>query len=265
MAVATTCRESDDGYPDSRAYYTTHCGAHIGGNKPIQQVSPLSTPLSTTRATPLRSPAPATCRVVTQALRLRAGPGTTFVAKGMLDIGTDVVVLSRDPGVVWIEVRTQSGLSGWIYNSPAYVACDGAVVELPIGDIPPLPRPTPERLPAASAGPTAVELLTPADGANSRDPLTFSWQPDVALAEAQVYELVFWEPSKGQDHERGGSWQDASAATSVTLDPAKRAPETYAWGVWLGAFDANGQYTRIRYLGGGRSFTVPSGAGNEGK
>ena len=226
---------------------------------PIQQVSPLSTP----RATPLRSPAPATCRVVTQALRLRAGPGTTFVAKGMLDIGTDVVVLSRDPGVVWIEVRTQSGLSGWIYNSPAYVACDGSVVELPIGDIPLLPRPTPVRLPATLAGPTSVELLTPADGANSRDPLTFSWRPDATLAEGQVYELVFWEPSKGQDHERGGgSWQDASAATSVTLDPAQHAPETYAWGVWLGAFDVDGQYTRIRYLGGGRLFTVPSGDSN---
>lgn len=75
--------------------------------------------LATLTPSPTSSPGPALCLVTAHALTLRAGPGVDFPALEYLTQGETLTILT--PGY-WLEVRTQTGKTGYInstYCDPA--------------------------------------------------------------------------------------------------------------------------------------------------
>ena len=139
--------------------------------------------------------------------------------------------------------------------------------------VPPSPtprfRPTPTRRPGAAprvqptadpmerlaaTGPYAVGNFSPTSGYSSAVPTTFSWTSDMPLGPGQVFEVAFWRP--GQTPEDGRGWNEATTGYSLSVKVGEQPPGTYSWGVWLGGF-VNGEYRRVRYLGGGNTLIVP--------
>ena len=99
-----------------------------------------------------------------------------------------------------------------------------------------------------------MRIVSPPDRTSTASPALFAWEPNAALAEGQVYELGFWQPIETEREAR--SWTPAGTDTQIVINP-KDHPGDYRWGIWLGMFDAEGRYSRIRYLGGGYTFNVP--------
>mgnify|MGYP001059525042 CR=1 FL=1 len=89
----------------------------------------------------------ARCRVASQELNLRSGPGTDYEPLQQMTQGTDLEPLayyaggSPEPG--WIEVRVQgSNARGWVRARDEYATCNLDRILLPApGSIPPLPPP----------------------------------------------------------------------------------------------------------------------------
>jgi hypothetical protein len=118
-----------------------------------------------------------------------------------------------------------------------------------------LPQPTVdpmERL--AATGPYAVGSFSPTSGYSSAVPTTFSWASDMPLGPGQVFEVAFWR--QGESPEAGRGWNEATTDSSLAVKVGEQAPGSYVWGVWLGGF-VDGEYRRIRYLGGGNTLIVP--------
>ncbi len=110
------------------------------------------------------------CTVLADRLNLRSGPGAeTYPIIGKLVPGTLVNISGRlvDNSWVQIEVR-ETGDTGWVYNTPEFIACLGLINAQPVLDAPaPPPPPTPEPVtiapaPVAPAAPVAQPTLAPA-------------------------------------------------------------------------------------------------------
>jgi hypothetical protein len=112
---------------------------------------------------------------------------------------------------------------------------------------------------ATSGGPTSVTLLSPASGHTGNGTVTFSWEPNQPLAPGQVFEPVYWKAS-GETYDNGRSWTSASVNTSSSFNIGMLVPDSYKWGVWLGAFE-NGKFSRSRFLGTEHMFTVTGESG----
>ena len=120
--------------------------------------------------------------------------------------------------------------------------------------LPALPTATPDLLAAAAVGgPTGVSIVSPPAGLTSRNREDFVWAADAELQPGQVYEVAFWLP--GQGPQDGLGWTEATIGNSITAKLYEQPPGTYYWGVWLGTY-INGEYFRLRYLGGGQPIEV---------
>ena len=75
------------------------------------------------------------CRVITEALNLRSGPGTRFGGFTALELGAKFEPLERNPDGLWIRVRLEdSDQSGWVSSLPKFVACNVSVEDLPVAE-----------------------------------------------------------------------------------------------------------------------------------
>jgi hypothetical protein len=75
------------------------------------------------------------CTVTTQALKIRAGPGTRYDTIATARRGARFEPLARSTDGFWIYVRTGAGdatgrISGWISSSPGLVYCNMPVDDL---------------------------------------------------------------------------------------------------------------------------------------
>lgn len=72
--------------------------------------------------------------VVTPALNLRSGPGTTYPPLVELPNGVNLEPLARSNDGMWIQVRVvESGQMGWIDAEATYISCNVPVTDLPVG------------------------------------------------------------------------------------------------------------------------------------
>ena len=125
----------------------------------------------------------------------------------------------------------------------------------PVASLPaPLPTPTRNlRSALAAGGPTSVTGLSPEPEYVNRVRTVFSWTPDQPLLPGQLFEVAFW--TRDQSPELGVGWTQATTEPALAVRLDEQIPGDYLWGVWLGAF-VDGQYERLRYLGGGNSLRV---------
>ncbi len=96
--------------------------------QPVQASESASTPLGQ-----------ALCTVLVPALNVRSGPGLQYeiVAKVQgteSEIGT-VLIVGRDITLEWLAVDEVVAPGGWITGSANFVACDGAISDLPVAEI----------------------------------------------------------------------------------------------------------------------------------
>ncbi|MFL5801663.1 MAG: CHAT domain-containing protein [Roseiflexaceae bacterium] len=122
-------------------------------------------PTSRTPAPPSATALPS-CRVVAARVNLRAGPGTVYptVAQS-LAAGTVLTPLARSPAGSWLSVQIQgTSRGGWVIAASDLLACNIPIAELPVGAIPPAPRPRPPATatPAPTATPSAAPTEAPA-------------------------------------------------------------------------------------------------------
>jgi hypothetical protein len=102
-----------------------------------------------------------TCQVAADRVNVRAGPGTVYPAVAQsLSSGAVLEPLARDPSGSWLSVRVQAtGQRGWVNVAASLLDCTIAIDGLPIGAVPPTPRPAPTATPAPP--PTATEAPAP--------------------------------------------------------------------------------------------------------
>jgi hypothetical protein len=75
------------------------------------------------------------CRVITEALNFRSGPGTRFGGSTALELGAKFEPLERSPDGLWIRVRLEdSDQSGWVSSLPKFIACNVSVEDLPVAE-----------------------------------------------------------------------------------------------------------------------------------
>jgi hypothetical protein len=120
-----------------------------------------TTSTSPTPATPTATPLPS-CRIIAERVNLRAGPGTNYPPLAQsLTSGALLRPVARSPAGSWINVRVAATeRAGWVNAAPALVVCNIAVASLPIGAVPPTPRPAPSATPAL---PTVTETPAPSE------------------------------------------------------------------------------------------------------
>ncbi len=96
-----------------------------------------------------------TCEIVYQGadgLNLRTGPGTVYDPPiTPLYAGTLLEPFARSDDGRWIQVRVVDSeeMEGWVSGGQAYVRCELAIGDLPVGRIPALPTPAPTPTPQA--------------------------------------------------------------------------------------------------------------------
>jgi hypothetical protein len=113
----------------------------------------------------------------------------------------------------------------------------------------------------------SIVPLAPPDGESGGGARTFAWRANQPLLSHQAYELVFWKSSQ-DPLALGFGLVALTTETQVTadLDAIDRAPNhplspgDYQWGVIL---VERQPYRRLRYLGGGWSFTFTSEPGGQ--
>lgn len=114
-------------------------------------------------------------------------------------------------------------------------------------------------------GPRSVNIVSPQNPTRSILVTTFAWEPDIPLEPSQVFELTFWRSFETPD--AGRAWTEATTKKQVSVNPDGH-DGVYNWGVWLAAFDDDGNYHRIRYLGPAQGYTfevaAPSNGSNGG-
>jgi len=105
----------------------------------------------------------------------------------------------------------------------------------------------------AALGPRSVSQLTPVDATETRLRTPFTWVADQPLAEGQLFEVAFWQRDQPMENARG--WTSATTDSTLSANAYEQTPGDYFWGVWLGTMH-NGEYHRLRYLGGGNLLRV---------
>lgn len=148
----------------------------------FEGVAPLApTPIPT-------PPPPLTATVQTDVLNIRSGPATSFEKLGNVKRNESVTVVGQSGECAWYQVRTASGLAGWVNGNPQFITLNGACADLttaPVAASAPLtptlaattqltPTPTPPPPAAAPAAPTptptAAAVLPTATPAPAEDP-----------------------------------------------------------------------------------------------
>ncbi len=159
--------------------------------------------------------AEALCKVLTDDLNLRTGPGTVYeppVRK--LASGTQLIPLARSPDGQWIQVQVkQTGETGWVSADGSYVSCNLAVAELTPGEVPPTPTPQPTSTssPTSTPSPTRTPTPTPThppfavtnvtaqvtpSSSSGSCPKTFSFSATITVNKAGTVQYK-WERSDG--------------------------------------------------------------------
>lgn len=77
--------------------------------------------------------------VLAEALNLRAGPGTVYPSIGVVEQGTQLVVLGRNVQQDWFQVQLTDGSIAWVTALANYVQVEPPNPDLPIIPAPPLP------------------------------------------------------------------------------------------------------------------------------
>jgi hypothetical protein len=79
------------------------------------------------------------CTLLVPVLNVRSGPGLQYeiIAKVRgteTEVGT-VLIIGRDVTFEWLAVDEVVAPGGWITGSANFVACDGAISDLPVAEI----------------------------------------------------------------------------------------------------------------------------------
>ncbi len=114
--------------------------------------APTDTPAAVTPTRVVATPTPKVVKVtLTDRLRVRQGPGTTFTVLDTLDSGTSLVAVGRNADSSWLQVQLPNTTDlGWV--SAQYVTVNGDVNSLPVvqdpGQKPAGTKATPTETPA---------------------------------------------------------------------------------------------------------------------
>jgi len=87
-----------------------------------EPAKPSATPAATATTTAAKTMPARQAKVLTWWLNVRSGPGVDYPVVAGLAKGDTVSVLKKDVQTGWLQVRLPNEQSGWITNSPAYVA-----------------------------------------------------------------------------------------------------------------------------------------------
>ena len=216
-------------------------------------VTPTATPSFTPPATATLSPTPA-ARLAARPTKVPVRPTSTPIVVFSPSPTPDVKVMPALRSTPRPALETSTRAAG-LYKTPAKtVPATTVLTANPTAAKRATQTTSGDSGRVTTGGPTAVRIVSPPDRTSTASPALFAWEPNAALAEGQVYELGFWQPIETEREAR--SWTPAGRDTQIVINP-KDHPGDYRWGIWLGMFDAEGRYSRIRYLGGGYTFNVP--------
>ena len=103
------------------------------------------------------------CRILVPVLNVRSGPGLQYQIIDKIrtegPTSATVPVTGRNSDGQWLTVDPAISEGGWITSSASFIACDGAVGDLPLVEAPALPESV--VTPAAPVVPAPVVVLTP--------------------------------------------------------------------------------------------------------
>ncbi|PKO20488.1 MAG: hypothetical protein CVU38_19840 [Chloroflexi bacterium HGW-Chloroflexi-1] len=106
--------------------------------QPTATLAPTATPPPTPIPSPTQPPT-VSCRVTSDTLNVRGGPGTIYPKQAELRQGDRLTVLERDADGKWLRVRTPDGNEGWV--AAELTDLGSAVAGVPLAmTIPPTPR-----------------------------------------------------------------------------------------------------------------------------
>jgi hypothetical protein len=182
--------------------------------EPTATPIPTSTPTPIPTLPPTETPTPVGPPIVIASegpTNIRLGPGTNFLADGLMDTGQSLEIVGRNAEGTWWQVSTASGLR-WL--AAEVTTTQNVTDEIPVVDFqaeiiePPTPTPAPTEPPEpAEPEPTPtpeivtcsnITVITPAEGATfTVQSIEVRWSCDGELPEGHSFEVRFW-PS-GED------------------------------------------------------------------
>ena len=138
--------------------------------------------------------------IVTQQINIRTGPGISFDALGILNIGDGVTLIGKNPEGTWLKIEYASG-EAWVFA--AYIESD-VIDDLPI--------PEDAVVMATEIAATAAPVYTPApdDGDSMEEPAifvefstndsrAFSYASDLSSPEGDAEDWVAFHPNSTED------------------------------------------------------------------
>lgn len=124
---------------------------------------PTATPTITLTASITFTPTPmGNARVVGEnGVNLRTGPSTRFVpAVALLENHTELMLMGRTNDLLWYEVQTFNGLSGWVYGELIEVRIDPAVLTVRWIDTPTPPPAVIVDVPTVAGAPSVAGKIS---------------------------------------------------------------------------------------------------------
>lgn len=109
-------------------------------------VTPNNQSINTTSSpsNPPQASAEESCQVNVLDLQLRIGPGNEYQSLRLLQQDSQLSPIGRDETGTWIEVQIRdTGENGWVNINDNKVVCDISLVNIPVGNIPPIPTISP--------------------------------------------------------------------------------------------------------------------------
>ena len=103
------------------------------------------------------------CRVVSNFLNLRSGPGVVYEPPlQTLTSGTVLIPFAKNGDGSWLEVQLQGeSITGWVSAGGQFISCSFDPSGLPQGQIPPTPIPTNTSTPTSTPTYTPSPAVTP--------------------------------------------------------------------------------------------------------
>ncbi|MEZ4731722.1 MAG: hypothetical protein R3E79_31775 [Caldilineaceae bacterium] len=187
---------------------------------------------------------------------------TAVALQAITQTVTATTTATITPTVAPTETPTEASTA----TATATEAPTATATPLPTATLPPTLRPTatatatPRPLPTPTPFSGVVTLVNPLDQESSDGQVLFEWEANFTPSAGYAFELIFWEPN--QDPIRRGFGVAAPTLGHSARVDLRRLdndlgdrlePATYQWGVLL--VRTTPTYERIRFLGGGRSFT----------
>jgi len=174
--------------------------------------TPTSTPIPTSTFTPTATPVPQPKAVVTsEALNLRAGPGTVYPKVGSLRKGDKLDVTARNPAGDWLKVVASNGTKGWVFAQAVKLNVSLSVIPVSV-KIPPTPTPLPPTAtPTSALSFPAPVLLSPEDGkVFTGGTVELRWESVGPLAKNEWYVVSVRYPRGGVMQYKGKRTKETS-------------------------------------------------------